>query len=162
MILFKPTVQFWMCGWWIKNNLSPGMKEKRRNWEKRYSFIFFPFHHTSIPQIYIGSASTLLNSHSLITEFEKCLHQCTKNYPFILWIININCDYFADSAAYGHWSVGWSEKHKSWKMQQFKADSEPCHSTDFRTIFGIMIEWFVSCEIGQTYFTESGGSFGTQ
>ena len=72
MILFKPTVQFWMCGWWIKNNLSPGMKEKRRNWEKRYSFIFFLFHHTSIPQIYIGSASTLLNYHSLITEFEKC------------------------------------------------------------------------------------------
>ena len=36
--------------------------------------------------------------------------------------------------------LGWSEKHKSWKMQQVKADSEPCHSTDFRTIFGIMIE----------------------
>ena len=35
--------------------------------------------------------------------------------------------------------LGWSEKHKSWKMQQFKADSEPRHSTDFRTIFGIMI-----------------------
>ena len=32
--------------------------------------------------------------------------------------------------------LGWSEKHK---MQQFKADSEPRHSTDFRTIFGIMI-----------------------
>ena len=40
-------------------------------------------------------------------------------------------------------------------------DSEPRHSTDFRTIFGIMIGWFVSCEIGQTYFTESRGSFGT-
>ena len=36
-------------------------------------------------------------------------------------------------------TLGWSEKHKSWKMQQFKADSEPRHSTDFRTIFGIMI-----------------------
>ena len=35
--------------------------------------------------------------------------------------------------------LGWSEKHKSWKMQQVKADSEPRHSTDFRTIFGIMI-----------------------
>ena len=35
--------------------------------------------------------------------------------------------------------IGWSEKHKSWKMQQFKADYEPRHSTDFRTIFGIMI-----------------------
>ena len=36
-------------------------------------------------------------------------------------------------------TLGWSEKHKSWKMQQVKADSEPRHSTDFRTIFGIMI-----------------------
>ena len=35
----------------------------------------------------------------------SCLHQW-KNYPFILWIININCDYCADSAAYGHWSAG--------------------------------------------------------
>ena len=36
-------------------------------------------------------------------------------------------------------TLGWSEKHKSWKMQLFKADSESRHSTDFRTIFGIMI-----------------------
>ena len=50
-------------------------------------------------------------------------------------------------------------KTESWKMQQVKADSEPRHSTDFRTNFGIMIGWFVFCEIGQTYFTESGGSF---
>ena len=35
--------------------------------------------------------------------------------------------------------IGWSEKHKSWKMQKYRADSEPRHSTDFRTIFGIMI-----------------------
>ena len=58
-------------------------------------------------------------------------------------------------------SLGWSEKHKSWKMQKYRADSEPRHSTDFRTIFVIMIGCFVSCEIGQTYFTESGGSFET-
>ena len=57
--------------------------------------------------------------------------------------------------------LGWSEKHKSWKMQKYRADSEPRHSTDFRTIFVIMIGCFVSCEIGQTYFTESGGSFET-
>ena len=31
--------------------------------------------------------------------------------------------------------LGWSEKHKSWKMQKYRADSEPRHSTDFRTIF---------------------------
>ena len=37
------------------------------------------------------------------------------------------------------YGLGWSEKHKSWKMQNFRADSEPRHSTDFRTIFGIMI-----------------------
>ena len=43
-----------------------------------------------------------------------------------------------------HWvtsccSLGWSEKHKSWKMQKVGVDSEPRHSTDFRTIFGIRI-----------------------
>ena len=43
------------------------------------------------------------------------------------------------TALYTAYTLGWSEKHKSWKMQQFKADSEPRHSTDFRTIFGIMI-----------------------
>ena len=57
------------------------------------------------------------------------------------------------------YTLGWSEKHKNWKMQKYRADSEPRHSTDFRTIFVIMIGCFVSCEIGQTYFTESGGSF---
>ena len=35
--------------------------------------------------------------------------------------------------------LGWTEKHKSWKMQKYWADSEPRHSTDFRTIFGTMI-----------------------
>ena len=47
----------------------------------------------------------------------------------------------------GTGTLGWSEKHKSWKMQQFKADSEPRHSTDFRTIFGIMIGPFFLFEI---------------
>ena len=72
-------------------------------------------------------------------------------FPFLLLLLKL--------LFLGGWSIGWSEKHKSWKMQQFKADSEPRHSTDFRSIFGIMIGWFVLCEIGQTYFTESGGSF---
>ena len=57
--------------------------------------------------------------------------------------------------------VGWSEKHKSWKMQKARADSKSRHTTDFRTVFEIMIGLFVSCEIGQTYFTESGVRFGT-
>ena len=53
-------------------------------------------------------------------------------------------------------SVGWSEKHKSLKIQiiqKYKSTGQ-IHSTDFRTIFGIMIGWFVLREIGQTYFTE--------
>ena len=51
--------------------------------------------------------------------------------------------------------------HKNWKMQKYWADSEPRHSTDFRTIFRTVIGWFVLREIGQMYFTENGGSFGT-
>ena len=42
------------------------------------------------------------------------------------------------------WPLGWSEKHKSWKMQNYRADSEPRHSTDFRTHFETMIRLFVS------------------
>ena len=59
------------------------------------------------------------------------------------------------------YTLGWSEKHKSWKMQKARADSKSRHTTDFRTVFEIMIGRFVSCEIGQTYFTESGVRFGT-
>ena len=58
-------------------------------------------------------------------------------------------------------ALGWSEKHKSLKMQKARADSKSRHTTDFRTVFEIMIGRFVSCEIGQTYFTESGVRFGT-
>ena len=36
-------------------------------------------------------------------------------------------------------TLGWSEKHKSWKIQKYQADSKLRHRTDFRTIFGIMI-----------------------
>ena len=42
--------------------------------------------------------------------------------------------------------------------QKEKANSKPRHSTDFRTLFRITIRRFVSCEIRQTYFTESKGS----
>ena len=61
----------------------------------------------------------------------------------------------------GGFLVGWSEKQKSWKMQKARADSRSRHTTDFRTVFEVMIGRFVSCEIGQTYFTESGVRFGT-
>ena len=43
---------------------------------------------------------------------------------------------YADSFGY---ALGWSEKHKNWKMQKYRADSEPRHSTDFRTIFRTVI-----------------------
>ena len=46
-------------------------------------------------------------------------------------------------------------------MQKYRADSEPRHSTNFRTIFEIMIGLFVMLEFEQTRFTESAGSFKT-
>ena len=42
-----------------------------------------------------------------------------------------------------------------------RANSEPRHSTDFRTVFGFLIGRLVSCEIRQTYFTEYKGRFET-
>ena len=60
------------------------------------------------------------------------------------------------------YSLGRSEKYKSCNLHKAGADSEPQdHSTDFKTVFGIMVEWFVLCKIRQMYFTESGGRFGT-
>jgi len=52
--------------------------------------------------------------------------------------LNISWD-FSSSNDGKHYTLGWSEKHKSLKMQKYRADSEPRHSIDFRTIFGIMI-----------------------
>ena len=43
-----------------------------------------------------------------------------------------------------------SEKHKSFKLKIPQPDSERRHSPDFRTVFGIMIGPFSSCEIGKT------------
>ena len=60
------------------------------------------------------------------------------------------------------WSaVGRSEKHKSWKCQNPRADYIPRHSPDFRTVFGIEIGLLVFCEIRQMCFTESKGRFDT-
>ena len=42
------------------------------------------------------------------------------------------------------------EKYKSFKFQIPQPDSERRHSPDFRTVFGIMIGPFSSCEIGKT------------
>ena len=42
-------------------------------------------------------------------------------------------------------SLGRSEKYQSWNLQKSGVDSEPRHSTDFRTVFGITIGRFVLC-----------------
>ena len=42
------------------------------------------------------------------------------------------------------------EKYKSFKLKIPQPDSERHHSPDFRTVFGIMIGPFSSCEIGKT------------
>ena len=42
-------------------------------------------------------------------------------------------------------TIGRSEKRKSWNFQKVQADSEQRHSTDFRTIDGIIIGWISSC-----------------
>ena len=46
-----------------------------------------------------------------------------------------------------------SEKYKSFKLKIPQPDSERRHSPDFRTVFGIMIGPFSSCEIGKTWGT---------
>ena len=59
--------------------------------------------------------------------------------PFSIWLIDDFTLHAAQKVVPADTCVlGWSEKHKSWKMQQFKADSELRHSNDFRTIFGIL------------------------
>ena len=50
-------------------------------------------------------------------------------------------------------SVECSEKYKSFKLKIPQPDSERRHSPDFRTVFGIMIGPFSSCEIGKTWGT---------
>ena len=45
----------------------------------------------------------------------------------------------------GRCRVGRSEKYKSCNFQKAEEDSEPRHSTDFRTVFGIVIGRFVFC-----------------
>ena len=78
-------------------------------------------------------------------------------FHHFLWIFSLHQGNISIDA----FTIGWSEKQKSWKMQKARADSKSRHTTDFRTVFEIMIGRFVSCEIGQTYFTESGVRFGT-
>ena len=41
--------------------------------------------------------------------------------------------------------VGRSEKYKSQNFEKVEEDSGPRHSTDFRTVFGIMIGQISSC-----------------
>ena len=54
------------------------------------------------------------------------------------------------------WDPYWvecCEKYKSFKLKIPRPDSERRHSPDFRTVFGIMIGPFSSCEIGKTWGT---------
>ena len=51
------------------------------------------------------------------------------------------------------WRIECSEKYKSFKLKIPQPDSERRHSPDFRTVFGIMIGPFSSCEIGKTWDT---------
>ena len=51
--------------------------------------------------------------------------------------------------------MGWSEKDQTCKLQFPQADYVPRNSLDFRTVFGIMIGPFFSCEIGKTWGTEN-------
>ena len=65
-------------------------------------------------------------------------------FPFILFSLWFASTYFTIinhpfrlPRAGAHWftsccSLGWSEKHKSWKMQKVGVDSKPHHITDFR------------------------------
>ena len=57
-----------------------------------------------------------------------------------------------------HWftsccSLGWSEKHKRWKMQKIGVDSKPRHSADFRKFFETMIGIFILRDFEQTCIT---------
>ena len=47
-------------------------------------------------------------------------------------------------------SLDCCEKTKSFNLKIPQPDSERRHSPDFRTVFGIMIGPFSSCEIGKT------------
>ena len=51
------------------------------------------------------------------------------------------------------WILECCEKYKSFKLKIPQPDSERRHSPDFRTVFGIMIGPFSSCEIGKTWGT---------
>ena len=86
-------------------------------------------------------------------------------FPFILFSLWFASTYFTIinhpfrlPRAGAHWftsccSLGWSEKHKSWKMQKVGVDSKSRHSTDFRKFFEIMIGIFVLRDFEQTCIT---------
>ena len=86
-------------------------------------------------------------------------------FPFILFSLWFASTYFTIinhpfrlPRAGAHWftsccSLGWSEKHKSWKMQKVGVDSKSRHSTDLRKFFKIMIGIFILRSFEQTCFT---------
>ena len=80
-------------------------------------------------------------------------------FPFILFSLWFASTFFTIinhpfrlPRAGAHWftsccSLGWSEKHKSWKMQKVGVDSKPRHSTDFRICFSKLWLEYSSCAI---------------
>ena len=68
----------------------------------------------------------------------------------LCWMLKIQFLSPAPKNACAHVAVECSEKHKSFKLKIPQPDSKRRHSPDFRTVFGIMIGPFSSCEIGKT------------
>ena len=79
-------------------------------------------------------------------------------FPFILFSLRFASTYFTIinypfrlPRAGAHWftsccSLGWSEKHKSWKMQKVGVDSKSRHSTDLRKFSKLWLE-YSSCAV---------------
>ena len=65
--------------------------------------------------------------HNRTLDFASQKHTTTREHSTSIFCGQMN-------TSNKHYTVGWSEKHKSWKMQEFNPDSEPRHSTDFREL----------------------------
>ena len=86
----------------------------------------------------------------------RCSTKFTKLVDQIKMLLNLaNSQYQNLSATFSIMlaqpsTIECSEKYKSFKLKIPQPDSKRRHSLDFRTVFGIMIEPFSSCEIGKT------------
>ena len=75
------------------------------------------------------------------TDVNTIVLHCWANSQVRQWLVEDDC------------KVECCEKYKSFKLKIPQPDSERRHSPDFRTVFGIMIGPFSSCEIGKTWGT---------